>query len=63
MSKHPGKQTSLFIYKDLKNKLICPSCGRAVKVVVPATTFTYLVHGSDDLCVIDNLEEVQGGKS
>lgn len=55
MPKHPGLQTSLYIYKDLSKKVICPVCERIVKVVVPATTFTYLVHGTEDICVIDNL--------
>lgn len=57
MPKHPGNQTSLFVYKDLAERLICPECGRVVKVVVPATTFAYLVHGSEDICVIDNLSD------
>ena len=61
MPKHPGSQASLFIYKDLSEKLICPICGREVRVVVPATTFTYLVHAPDDLCVMDNEMAVDNG--
>lgn len=55
MPKHPGNQNSLFVYKDLSEKLTCPECGRLVSAVVPATTFVYLVHGPEDICVIDNL--------
>ena len=61
MPKHPGSQASLFIYKDLSEKLICPICGREVRVVVPATTFTYLVHAPEDLCVMDNVKVVKSG--
>ncbi len=61
MPKHPGKQNSLFVYKDLSDSVKCPLCKRVVRVVVPATTFTYLVHGKDDLCVIDNQKAVEGG--
>lgn len=55
MPKHPGNQTSLFVYKDLSESFICPECGRQAKVVVPATTYTYLVHGPEDICVMDHL--------
>lgn len=61
MPKHPGNQASLFVYKDISEKLICPICGREVRVVVPATTFTYLVHGQDDLCAMDNVKVVKNG--
>lgn len=54
MPKHLKKQTRLSVYKDLSEPLTCPDCGRIVNVVVPAVTFTYLVHGKKDICVIDN---------
>ncbi len=63
MPKHPGLQTSLFVYKDLSEKLSCPKCGRLVKVVVPATTFVYLVHGPEDICAMDSDQAVESGQS
>ncbi len=53
MPRHPGNQNSLFVWTDLLSRPLCPECGRLAKVVVPATTVTYLVHGRDDICVVD----------
>ncbi len=53
MPKHPGNQSSLFVWTDLFSRPVCPECGRLVKAVVPATVVTYLVHSPDDICVID----------
>lgn len=59
MPKHPGYPNPSFLYKPLHKKPSCPLCGRLVNVVVPAATFTYLVHTQDDVCVMDNQPKEQ----
>lgn len=55
MSKAPKLPVSPpFYFKDLDKRPSCPACGKDVKVVVPSTKLTYLVHDIDRVCVIDN---------
>lgn len=59
MPKNPGIQSSLFIYKDIPEALVCPICARLVAVVIPAETLTYLVHTPEVICVMDNNPPMQ----
>ncbi len=54
MLTHLPKQKRLFKFKDVAERLICPNCKGIVKTVIPATTQTYLVHASGEICVLDN---------
>lgn len=60
MSKLPPDGGHTFFYKPIHKKPSCPLCGRLVNLAVPATTFTYLVHAQDDICVMDNNPKEQG---
>lgn len=50
-----------FYIKDVPSKTFCPQCHRVIFYAVPAATITYLVHGKDDICVMDNKPGVKGG--
>jgi hypothetical protein len=54
MAKHPPKPNHLFVFREPSKKRYCPLCGGVMKYAVPSVAVTYIVHGDNDLCVIDN---------
>ena len=54
MPKHPPKQNHLFVYEDIKERVVCPNCKGIVKVVIPAITVTYLVHRNGEVCTLEH---------
>ncbi len=55
MKMNPPK-VKRFVFSELPKKIFCPVCRKLVKNVVPSGSFLYLVHATDDVCVVDNVQ-------
>lgn len=61
MPKHPTPQEHLFYYEDIAERVICPNCKGIVKIVIPATSVTYLIHLNGEICVLENSRRFSNG--
>lgn len=61
MPKRQESKPVLFYYEDIAERVICPNCRKLVKMVVPATIVTYLVHPGGAICVLENNRGLPSG--
>lgn len=54
MPEHQLKGKRIFLLNKSPKKRYCPRCRREIKYTIPSADVTYIVHGTNDLCVIEN---------